>query len=103
MVRTLETPRHTETSVETDEEILTLKKAAEFLNVDRRYLITLLDAGEIPFTGRGPRRQVRRANLLAYKAARDTKRHAALDELTRLSEEAGLYEADYSSIVSDPS
>ncbi len=102
MVRTIDTPQSRLTAPPPDE-MLTPKGAADTLNVDLRYLLTLLDAGTIPATGRGTLRRIRRDDLLAYKARRDTERRDALDELTRLSEETGLYDADYSSIVTDPS
>ena len=102
MVRTIDATQSKRTAPSPDDETLTIKVAADLLNVDRRYLSMLLDAGEIPATGKGSQRHVRRADLIAYKTRRDTERRATLDELTRQSEDAGLYDADYSSIVTLP-
>jgi excisionase family DNA binding protein len=78
---------------------LTLEEAAQLLNVDRDYLIRLLDAKEIPATGKAELRRLRREDVLAYKAKRDAERRASLNKLTELSEDAGLYNADYRSTI----
>lgn len=84
-------------------ERLTLKAAADLLNVQHGYLVELLDAGKIPATGVGARRHIRRDDVLGYKQERDAIRREGLRELTRMGEAAGLDDADYRVLLSDPS
>jgi excisionase family DNA binding protein len=71
---------------------LTTQEAADVLNVSRPYLVKLLDEGKIPFVKTGTRRRIQLAEVMAYKRIRDAERRRGLDELTRLSQEYGLYE-----------
>jgi excisionase family DNA binding protein len=70
---------------------LTTQQAADFLNVSRPYLIGLLEADEIPYRKVGTHRRIRFEDLREYRRRDDLKRRQAADELTRLSEELGLY------------
>lgn len=71
---------------------LTTQEAADILNVSRPFLIKLLEQGEIPFTMVGTHRRIPVSDLLAYKQHRDEARRQALDELTQISQEMGMYD-----------
>ena len=69
---------------------LTTQQAAGLLNVSRPFLIGLLDAGEIEYRTVGKHRRVKAESLLAYRAADDSSRRTAADELSALTQEMGL-------------
>ncbi len=71
---------------------LTTQQAANILNVSRQYLVRLLDEGRIPFTKTGKHRRLRIEDVLEFKRERDRERRDGLDELTRMSEDAGGYQ-----------
>lgn len=74
-----------------DEE-LTIREAAKLLNVSRPHLTHLLKEGEIPSHKVGSHYRVYRRDVLAYKARRREQSEEAMQELTRLSQELGLYD-----------
>jgi excisionase family DNA binding protein len=71
---------------------LTTQQAADFLNMSRPHLIKLLREGTIPHTMIGTHRRVYFRDLLEYKRRRDAERRKALDEMTALAEELGIYD-----------
>lgn len=71
---------------------LTTQQTADFLNVSRPYLVRLVDEGVIPHHKVGTHRRVYFKDVLAHKARQEEESRRALDELTRVSEELGLYD-----------
>ncbi|MGN6649431.1 helix-turn-helix domain-containing protein [Trinickia sp.] len=71
---------------------LTTGQAADMLGVSRPYLITRLEAGDLPFRKVGRHRRIRMDDVLAYKVTMQVQRKAALDELVAQSEALGGYD-----------
>ncbi|WP_330178749.1 excisionase family DNA-binding protein [Nocardia sp. NBC_01503] len=71
---------------------LTTQEAAELLGMSRPTFVKLLDSGAIPFTRPGRHRRVRLTDVLAFREFRRAERAAGLSELTRISEDLGLYD-----------
>lgn len=70
---------------------LTTQAAANILGVSRPHLIKLLEDGQLPFHKVGAHRRIRMKDLITFQQTRDRERRAALDELARKAQEAGLY------------
>lgn len=71
---------------------LTTQQAAEFLNVSRPFLITLLDDEKIRYRRVGKHRRIAFRDLLEYRRTEDQRRGVILDEIVRDAEDAGLYD-----------
>ena len=69
---------------------LTPGQAAEVLSVDRRYLMDLLNKGEIPYRKVGNCRQISLTALLDFKRRDDDHRDKMANELTREAQRIGL-------------
>lgn len=72
--------------------VLTTSQAAEILGISRPTLVRLLESGEIPFEKPGRHRRVRLRDVLAYQERARRARAAGLDEMVRVSEDAGVYD-----------
>ncbi|MFI6171917.1 helix-turn-helix domain-containing protein [Nocardia sp. NPDC051052] len=68
----------------------TTQQAADMLNVSRPYVVTLLEAGEIPFRLVGRHRRIRYEDLKAYQQQNEAKSKAAADELATLGQDLGI-------------
>jgi excisionase family DNA binding protein len=73
---------------------ISTQQAADLLNVSRPYVVKLTDEGAIPSRKVGPRRLLLLNDVMTYKKQMYKDRLEALNELTRLSEELGLYDEE---------
>jgi excisionase family DNA binding protein len=73
---------------------MTLAQAAEFLNVSHLHLVKLLRRGEVPCQKVGKRRRIPTAALVEYREKLFEQAKKGLAEMTRLSQELGLYDLE---------
>lgn len=71
-------------------EELTIKQAADILNVSPPYMTKLLDEGKIPERTVGECRWVRFGDLMAFKQNDDDARAKILDQLTAEAQKLGM-------------
>jgi excisionase family DNA binding protein len=71
---------------------LTTQEAADLLNVSRPHLVKLLETGELSYHKTGKHRRVRFADLMDYKARRDT---ASEQAMTLLAAQAQALRTGY--------
>ena len=71
---------------------LTVEHAADLLLASPPFVLGLIGRGELPATAAGAGRRVRYADVMAYKRRSDEAAREGMAELTRLSQELGLYD-----------
>lgn len=81
--------------VQSVDELLTTGQAASMLGVSRTHVCSLVDAGTLPVEYRGTHRRLRTSDVLDHLRRQRAERKAALDEISRLSHEAGLYDDNF--------
>ncbi len=69
---------------------MTTQQAADYLNVSRPYLITLLEKGELRYTKVGTHRCLRFRDVVAYKNEIRQQSSDAMDELVKIAQENNL-------------
>ena len=73
---------------------LSTQQAADILNVSRPYVAKLVDEGALPARKVGLHRRLHLSDVLAYKKTMYAGQVRLMEELTALTEELGLYDAD---------
>ena len=69
---------------------MTTQQAADFLNVSRPYMITLLERGELRYTKVGTHRRIQCKELITYKDKIGQQSSDAMDELVKIAQESNL-------------
>lgn len=77
------------------DELITTGRAAAMLGVSRTYVARLLEEGRLPYEYRGTHRRIPVTAVIEYLDERRQRADRALDEISRLSREAGLYDDDF--------
>jgi excisionase family DNA binding protein len=71
---------------------MTTNQAAEFLDVSRPFVIKLIQRGELPCRMVGKHRRIPSEAIVQYRERMFQQARRAADEMTQLSQDAGLYE-----------
>ena len=71
---------------------ISTQQAADLLNVSRPYVVKLVEERAIPSRKVGPRRLLLLNDVMTFKKQMYKDRLEAMNELTRLSQEMGLYD-----------
>jgi excisionase family DNA binding protein len=69
---------------------LTTQEAADYLNVSRPHLVSLLEKGLIPFDKVGTHRRIRFQDLVTYRTSFETRRREIMEELATQSQQEGM-------------
>ncbi len=75
--------------------VLTTQEAADFVGVSRQYMVRLMDSGVIACDRTGKHRRVRLSDIVAYQQHRAAMGKAAMDSMTDMMVEAGVYDHYY--------
>jgi excisionase family DNA binding protein len=75
-----------------DNQAVTTQRAADILGMSRPFFVKLLETGAMGYHRVGNQRRVYLRDVLTYAQKRDEERRAALDRLSRVAVEAGLYD-----------
>lgn len=70
---------------------MTTTQAAEFLDVSRPFVIKLTQRGDLPCHLVGKHRRIPSKAVVAYRETMFQRARKAADEITQISQEAGLY------------
>jgi excisionase family DNA binding protein len=79
-----------------DGQTLSIEVIADILNVSRLFVVALADAGKLGVveTGENGQRRILAAAVETYRSEQEAKARDALDELSAISQGAGLYGSD---------
>jgi excisionase family DNA binding protein len=69
---------------------LTTQEAADYLNVSRPHLVSLLEGGKMPFHMTGTHRRIRFEDLVTFKASSEKRRRDIMEELAAQSQQEGM-------------
>jgi excisionase family DNA binding protein len=69
---------------------LTTQEAADYLNVSRPHLISLLEGGKIPYHMAGTHRRVHFQDIVKFKTSSEKRRREIMEELAAQSQQEGM-------------